>query len=197
MKFLLLKSKRLLAIASGIIFAGLLVVTFSEKMTMELAEAHQTENITDSVLSVTEVNIHENMNVAEVEVEEDLGYIPDADQVERIRVYLANRKSPLADYALEFVKAADHYGIDYRLVASISVIESGGGKHCFKPYNAWGWGKKGFDNWTDGIWTVSKGLAKYYQNGLTTPKLISTYYCPSNATNWGNKVQFVMNEIAK
>ncbi len=195
MKFLLLKSKRLLAIATGIIFAGVLVVTFSEKMTMELAEAHQTENITESVLSVTEVNVNEDMNIAEVEKEP--GYIPDAEKVERVRVYLANRKSPLADYALEFVKASDFYGIDYRLVASISIMESGGGKHCFKPYNAWGWGKKGFANWTDGIWTVSKGLAKYYQNGLTTPKLISKFYCPSNAVNWANKVQFVMNEIAK
>jgi len=196
----LLKTKKILAVTSGILFSAAIVGSFSEKMTMELAEAHQTEQntpntttISEAVLSATEVNIHEDIAFAEIEKEPE--YIPDPQKVENIRNYLIGRKSPLADYALEFVKASDFYQIDYRIVAAISIIESNGGNRSFKPYNAWGWGKMTFQNWTDGIWTVSKGIAKYYENGLTTPKLISIYYCPPNAENWASKVQFVMNEI--
>jgi len=196
----LLKTKKILAITSGILFSAMLVGSFSEKMTMELAEAHQTGDdstnnisISETVLAATEVNIHEDTNIAEVEKEPE--YVPDPQKVENIRKYLVGRNSPLADYAIEFVKASDYYGIDYRFVAAISIIESNGGNRCFKPYNAWGWGKMTFQNWTDGIWTVSKGIATYYQNGLTTPKLISTYYCPPSAESWASKVQFVMNEI--
>lgn len=94
-------------------------------------------------------------------------------RVEEIRSYLTTYKSPLVDYSEEFVKAADEYGIDYRLVVAISIIESSGGKINFRPYNAWGWGKNGFNNWIDGIWSVSKGLANgYYAKGLTTPETI-------------------------
>ena len=120
----------------------MLVGSFSEKMTMELAEAHQTGDdstnnisISETVLAATEVNIHEDINIAEVEKEPE--YVPDPQKVENIRKYLVGRNSPLADYAIEFVKASDYYGIDYRFVAAISIIESNGGNRCFKPYNAW------------------------------------------------------------
>lgn len=117
-------------------------------------------------------------------------------RVERIRDYLEGRGSPLVGYSEEFVKASDEYEIDYRLVVAISVIESGAGKDNFRPYNAWGWGKKGFNGWTEGIWEVSRGLAQgYYAKGLVTPEQISKRYCPPNATNWARKVQGVMNEI--
>lgn len=195
MSFLLLKSKKTLAIISGILFIGLLINTFAEKVPIELVEASQTDNISATITTATESNINENITVSEVEKIPE--YTPDADKVNRIKTYLAKRNAPLAEYAEEFVRAADTYGIDYRLAASISVIESGGGKDCFKSYNAWGWGKKHFANWKEGIWTVSEGLSKYYAKGLNTPKLISTYYCPPTANIWASKVQFVMNEIAK
>ncbi len=117
-------------------------------------------------------------------------------KVSNIRSYLSKKNSPLADYAEEFVKASEEYGIDYRLVAAISIIESGGGKHCFKPYNAWGWGKSGFSSWKDGIWQVSKGLSKYYADGLDLPREIAYRYCPPNAVKWGNNVSYVMNVIS-
>jgi hypothetical protein len=117
-------------------------------------------------------------------------------KVSQIRSYLSKKNSPLAEYAEEFVKASDEYGIDYRLVAAISIIESGGGKHCFRPYNAWGWGKSGFDSFKDGIWQVSKGLSKYYADGLDLPKEIAYRYCPPNAVKWGNNVSYVMSVIS-
>lgn len=117
-------------------------------------------------------------------------------KVNNIRSYLSKKNSPLAEYAEEFVKASEEYGIDYRLVAAISIIESGGGKHCFKPYNAWGWGKSGFSSWKDGIWEVSKGLSKYYADGLDLPREIGYRYCPPNAVKWSDNVSHVMSIIS-
>jgi DNA-binding protein len=153
-----------------------------------------------SVVYANESNTIEQVNIEEIKIEEEK--ISKAEEefntkVSKIRKYLANRNSPLADYAEEFVKAADHYGIDYRLVAAISIIESGGGIKNFKPYNAWGWGTSGFSSYKEGIWAVSKGLSKYYAGGSTTPQTIAPRYCPPNATNWANKVSYVMNMISK
>ena len=127
--------------------------------------------------------------------EQDLNY----QKAQKIETYLrVNRgNAPLAKHAEKFVEVANKYGLDYRLLPAISVMESEGGKKLFRPYNAWGWGKSGFANWKEGIYSVSKGLGKYYSNGLTTPKLISKYYCPPSADGWANKVQYVMNEISK
>lgn len=117
-------------------------------------------------------------------------------RTENLRVFFEKRKSPLAQYAEEFVLAADYYGIDYRIVAAISIIESGGGKINFRPYNAWGWGSRGFDNWKDGIWSVTKGLAHgYYAKGLDTPEKIAKVYCPPSSANWARKVTSLMNQI--
>lgn len=119
------------------------------------------------------------------------------ERIKNVHEYLSKRHSPLAQYADEFVDAANHYNIDYRLVAAISIVESGGGKNNFKPYNAWGWGKHGFENWIDGIWSVSEGLSKYYDKGLDTPSKISRSYCPPHASAWANKVEYVMDQIGE
>ncbi len=194
MNNLLIKSKKTLAIVTGILFSSVLINTMSEKIPINYVEANQSNGIGTSSIS-TSVEVEENLIIKELVIIPVPSYVPDAQKIENIRVYLSARKAPLADYAETFVRAADEYGIDYRIVAAISVIESGGGKHTFRPYNAWGWGKKTFTSWEEGIWAVSKGISNYYSRGLTTPKLISTYYCPPSATSWANKVQFVMNEI--
>lgn len=151
------------------------------------------------------VYANEYTNIEQINVEEIAESVQTISQdqiyhnnrVEKIRKYLSNRGAPLAKYAEDFVDAAEHYGIDYRLVAAISIIESSGGKNTFRPYNAWGWGKSGFDSWEDGIWSVSKGLAKYYSLGMTTPQSISRSYCPPSADKWASKVSYVMSMISK
>jgi hypothetical protein len=160
----------------------------------------QNNSGTNTAVYANELDTVEQINVEEIEIEENKISPKEADiknKAEKIKKYLSKRNAPLADYAEEFVKAADKYGIDYRLVAAISVIESNGGKYTFKPYNAWGWGKSGFKSWKDGIWSVSKGLAKYYESGRTTPQSIASSYCPPNATAWANKVSYVMSMISK
>jgi hypothetical protein len=152
-----------------------------------------------SVVYASETSTIEQSNVEEFEIAEQKVSKAQATyekKVAKINKYLSSRNSPLAKYSEEFVKAADHYGIDYRFVAAISIIESGGGKNNFRPYNAWGWGKSGFNSWTEGIWEVSKGLSKYYAHGATTPQTIAPSYCPPNAQAWASKVSYVMNVIS-
>ena len=185
MKGLYIKGRKALAITASILACGLVAQVISDKMPVNLVQADQGQ-----ILVLNTENVSESTDNAEITVNK----IADV-RVEKIRKYLDQRNSPLADYAREFVAAADEYGIDYRIVASISIIESEGGKHTFKPYNAWGWGKSGFSSWEEGIWTVSKGISKYYANGATTPKAISYSYCPPSSQSWATKVQYVMNQV--
>lgn len=186
MRNMMIKGRIALAVVSGIIFFGFLLMAFEDRLPIQLAQANQ-----DSTLPIVEKTVEEKIENENISKEE----IPDK-RVIKVKNYLSKRNAPLAKYAKELVSYADKYKIDYRLVAAISVIESNGGKDTFRPYNAWGWGKSGFKNWIEGIAIVSKGLAKYYSRGLNTPKLISTYYCPPSATDWARKVQYVMNQIA-
>ncbi len=194
MKNLLIKGNKTLAIITGILLAGAMLNNFAGKESISYVEANGSSDIANLSIS-TSKQVEETLIVKKYVPNEPTQYTPDAKKVENIRKYLAGRNAPLADYAEEFVKAADYYSIDYRIVAAISVIESGGGKHNFKAYNAWGWGKSPFENWTDGIWSVSAGISRYYSRGLTRPELIAPYYCPPNAVKWAQNVNYVMNQI--
>jgi len=183
MKGLFIKGRKTLGVIAGVLGIGLLANIISDRLPVNLVLADQGQV---SVASTEYISV----DSAEITINE----VADV-RVTKIKAYLSQRAAPLADYAKEFVAAADEYGIDYNLVAAISVIESEGGKHTFRPYNAWGWGKSGFASWEDGIWAVSKGLSKYYAKGMTTPRAISYSYCPPTADSWASKVQYVMNQI--
>ncbi len=116
-----------------------------------------------------------------------------------LKKYLAQFNSPLQDHAGDFVKYADEYDLDWKLVASIAGLESTYGKRIPGGYNAWGWGvygtqAMGFESWTHGIYTVSKGLKEdYISRGLTNPYLMNTRYASS--PTWGIRVDFIMHQI--
>ncbi len=127
-------------------------------------------------------------------------------RVKILQAYLAQYNSPLQGQAKTFVDAADKYGLDWKLVAAISGVESTFGK--FTPgsnedpsYNAWGWGVYGdqtysFKSWDDGIDTVSKGLKENYINhGVTDPYDINRTYAASPM--WGAHVSYFMADMTK
>lgn len=119
-------------------------------------------------------------------------------RVENLRTFLFKLNSPLAPYADNFVDNADDYGLDYRLVASISGVESTFGKKIpSKSYNAYGWanGKYSFESWPDSIQTVSSTLkTKYIDKGAPTISKIAKRYAPPSST-WGGKVKFFIAKI--
>ena len=182
MKTIYIKGRKALSIIATVLGLGIISQVIGDNIPVNLVQADQGQISVVSTENISETTEISSNDVADV-------------RVAKIQAYLSQRNAPLADYAKEFVAAADKYGIDYRLVASISVIESEGGKNTFRPYNAWGWGKSGFTSWEEGIWKVSEGLSKYYAKGLTTPRLISKSYCPPSADHWATKVQYVMDKI--
>jgi len=119
-------------------------------------------------------------------------------RVQNLRNFLQNYGSPLAEYAESFVKYADENDLDYRLVPSITGVESTFGKHIpFNSYNAYGWanGNYSFASWDDSIEHVSETLkSSYIDKGATTIAQIAKIYAPPSTT-WGVKVQFFVKKI--
>jgi hypothetical protein len=116
-------------------------------------------------------------------------------KVKSVQRFLSKWGGPAKYYAEDFVDAAEKYGVDYRLVAAISVVESGACKKTFKPYNCWGWGKKTFSSYEQGIHVVTAGIAnKYYARGLYLPSQIGRVYAPPSKT-WGSKVSSLMSQM--
>ena len=191
--------KNLLLLIVGILTTGLIVNTIYEispntavgidEKSFEKAYAKDIEYIEKTPQEET---------ILETAVAVSAQDLENQRKIENVKNFLLKRKSPLAEYAQEFVYAANEYGIDYRLVAAISIVESSGGIYNFSPYNAWGWGSYGFDDWKNGIWSVSSGLATgYYARGLDTPYEIGRVYCPPSASSWAGKVTYLMNQIGE
>jgi len=112
--------------------------------------------------------------------------------------------SPLVENVDTFIETADKYGIDYRLIPSISCMESTCAKVLIEgSYNPFGWGIYGsnvtyFKNYDEAIKTVGEGLNKgYFAKGFDTIEEIAPIYTPPNHSNWKNGVTFFMNEISK
>lgn len=118
-----------------------------------------------------------------------------------LQKYLAKFNSPMENHAQDFIDAAKLYNLDWKMLPAIAGVESTFGKQIPGGYNAYGWGVYGtnviyFDSWTDGIYTVAKGLREGYLNkGLTDPYSINRVYAAS--PHWGKSVTFFMNDIEK
>src|SRR3972149_11598763 len=73
------------------------------------------------------------------------------DRKQRRETYLTSNGSPLAPYSREFIRIADKYGLDWKLLPAIAGVESTFGRFIpFGSYNAYGWhnGKYYFNSWT-------------------------------------------------
>jgi hypothetical protein len=59
-------------------------------------------------------------------------------RLQKIEKFFADRDCPLADSAAVFLEAADRNDLDWRLLPSISLVESSGGKD-YRHNNVFGW----------------------------------------------------------
>jgi len=123
-------------------------------------------------------------------------------RVSKLKAYLESHGSPLASEAEHFIAEADRLGLDWKLVAAISGVESTFGKHIPQnSYNCWGWGiftgaSDGihFASWKDGITTVSEGLKhNYVDKGASSVEQIGRIYAAS--PTWSTKVRFFLQRI--
>jgi len=78
-----------------------------------------------------------------------------------LRTFFGKYQSPAAQYVDVFLDAADENALDWRLLPSISIIESGGGKAAFHN-NIFGWdgGRRVFQSIPHGIRVVAEVLSK-------------------------------------
>lgn len=113
----------------------------------------------------------------------------------RLRRFFTNLHCPVLGMAEDFVHAADDNHLDWRLLPSISVIESGGGK-TYRNNNIFGWnnGLEPFPSIRAGLNLVAfkLGNSPLYRNRDVFGKL--RLYNPD--TSYTYKVIDVMNRIS-
>ena len=124
-------------------------------------------------------------------------------RTELLRQFFARYHSPLEPFAGEFIKKAEQYQLDFRLLPAIAMQES---NLCLKSqpdsYNCWGFGVYGgkymyFDNYPQAIDTITKALALRYKDkhGLVTPDEIQKMYTPSSNGSWAFGVNQFMDSL--
>ena len=105
--------------------------------------------------------------------------------------------SILVPYARSYVKYADKFGVDWKLLPAISGLESYFATYYVPDtYNAYGWGGGYiyFQSWDDGIETINKALReKYMDRGADDVWKIGPIYAQS--PTWSVRVNSFMREI--
>ena len=113
----------------------------------------------------------------------------------RLRSFFAKLHCPVLNMSEDFVQAADKNHLDWRLLPSISIIESGGGK-AYRNNNLFGWdqGDQAFPSLRAGLDLVAYKLGKspLYRNRDVVGKL--RIYNPD--LTYPAKVINVMNRIS-
>lgn len=136
--------------------------------------------------------------------ETDLAYVgTDGEHidVERLEAWLADRGSPMADYAEDLVQAGVDHDVDPRLVVGIAAIESTVGERLPPgSHNAWGWGGDGayglaaWPSWPVAIDTFTERLGELYDTESVDERMAQRY-CPPNSQAWLRTVRWVMQDI--
>jgi len=112
-----------------------------------------------------------------------------------LRDFFRKSDCPAEKYSAAFLEAADHYALDWRLLPSISFVESTGGKSA-RDNNLFGWdsGRAHFPTATAGIHAVGYRLAHsdlYRDKKLDG--LLATY---NPNAEYAQKVKSVMRRIS-
>jgi hypothetical protein len=112
-----------------------------------------------------------------------------------LRKFFNDNHCPAEPYAGVFVTEADAHGLDWRLLPSLSIVESGGGKYA-KGNNLFGWanGKTKFGSVTEAIHHVASALAfaRPYKGKDTDGKLLAY----NHSTDYKAMVAQIMRQIS-
>ena len=112
----------------------------------------------------------------------------------------AGLKKNLVPLAADFLAAEEKYGVNAVFLAGVAALESGWGRHCFKPNNFFGWGKKSFETPAEGIDFVAGKLAEQYlspfgkhYHGVSVAAVNRSY---NGSDVWKRKVKSLMRLIS-
>ena len=112
-----------------------------------------------------------------------------------LKKFLAENHCPIRKFASDFLEAADANDLDWRLLPSISIVESSGGKD-YRNNNVFGWDscKQNFPSVRDGIHIVASRLAnsKLYRD-KDVDSILRTY---NPRPDYPARVKSVMRSIS-
>lgn len=116
-------------------------------------------------------------------------------RLERLKAFFGKLDCPAKDYSGDFIATAERYDLDWRLLPSISYLESTGGKAA-KNNNLFGWncGRTGFASASAGIHEVGRRLSRsrlYRSKNLD--QLLATY---NPIDGYAQRVKNIMQRIA-
>jgi hypothetical protein len=112
----------------------------------------------------------------------------------RLQQYLAARNNPIQHLAADFLAASDENKLDWRLLPSLSMVETGGGKGT-RNNNIFGWncGRTSFRSYQESIHVVAANLSQSrLYKGKDTTGILKTY---NSNPRYGVRVQAVMRTI--
>jgi hypothetical protein len=112
-----------------------------------------------------------------------------------LRHFFTQTECPAAEYAVDFLIVADEFALDWRLLPSLSFIESTGGKASANN-NLFGWdsGRAHFPSARAGIQSVGFHLA---QDSVYRSKSLDEILAAYNPNgDYAQKVKSVMRRIA-
>lgn len=115
-------------------------------------------------------------------------------RLSRLQKFFGDRDCPLRDSAKDFLIAADQNQLDWRLLPSISIIESSGGKY-YGNNNVFGWAssKEKFTSVRAGIHYVAAQLGKSRRyKGKDTDSKLQMY---NPLPEYSQRVKAVMRAI--
>lgn len=129
-------------------------------------------------------------------------------EVIEIRRFFESYNSVLSNYAQDFYDVSQAEGLDYRILPSISMVESTGGKNtpsCAR-FNPFGWssstspcGFYRFLGFKEAIKTVGEGIgrnraySKFRDSGEISE--LANVYNPGNKEKWEKDLRFFMGKI--
>jgi len=112
-----------------------------------------------------------------------------------LRKFLRDKHCPDQEYTEAFIAEADAHGLDWRLLPSLALVESGGGRAA-KGNNLFGWanGKYTFNSIGEAIHTVASALAhgRAYR-GKDLESKLATY---NQNTDYPAMVLQIMRQIS-
>jgi hypothetical protein len=112
-----------------------------------------------------------------------------------LRQFFTRAECPAVDYAVDFLIVADEFALDWRLLPSLSFIESTGGKASANN-NMFGWdsGRAHYTSPRDAIRSVGSHLAQDRAYRSKSLDEILAAYNPNR--DYPQKVKSVMRQIA-
>ena len=116
-------------------------------------------------------------------------------RIGRLEKFFEIYRCPAPHYTPQYLRAADRYGLDYRLLPAVSIRETSCGKNASQRNNPWGYhpGRQDFPSIEAGLEVLAQRLAENsLYKGKTLPDKLFTY---NPVPTYPDEVTWIMRQI--